>query len=196
MPNWCWTKITINHEDKNKLKQLKSLINNFTSENYKENGFGLNWLGNIVGNSGIGTVDENPETDLRCRGSLTYLDCIDNQLIIDTETAWSPMLKMWIKLVDKYLPDAELIYQAEEGGNCLYSTNDPCLLDCYIIDSWNGEIESDYEASENTVRKLLQKLLETDITDIKELIDMFNESDHSEDMSINKWEYDEIDTWD
>ena len=197
MANWCFTKITINHEDESKLKELERLINEWTSKNYKENGFGLNWLGNIVGNSSIGTVDENPETDLRCRGSLQYMECIDNQLIIDTETAWSPMLKMWQKLLDKYLPDAELIYTAEECGAGLYSTNDPCMQGCYYVDNWNiKDVDSDMEASETYVVEILQKLLETDESDVEKLIGMFEDSEHSDNMSIHKWDFDEIDVWD
>lgn len=197
MPNWCYTKITINHDDELRLKELENLIEKWTSHNYKENGFGLNWLGNIVGNSGIGTVDKNPETDLRCRGSLIYMENMGDQLVIDTETAWSPMLKMWTKLLEKYLPDAELIYEAEECGCGLHSTNNPCMKDCYIIDSWDiDDIETDWEASEETVIKTLQKLLNTDETDIDKLIDMFEESEHSDNMSIHKWDFDEIDIWD
>lgn len=197
MPNWCYTNITINHEDKNKLKELESKIDEFTSHNYIENDFGLNWLGNIVGNSGIGTVDENPETDLSCRGSITYIESYENQLVINTETAWAPMLKMWVKLLEKYLPDAELIYSAEECGNGLYSTNDPCMKDCYVIDVWDvNEVESDWEASEYTVVILLQKLLKTENSNIDELLRMFEESDFSYRMSIHKWDYDEIEVWD
>lgn len=197
MPNWCLTRITINHESEEKLKELEKLINEWTSKDYMKNGFGLEWLGNIVGNSGVGTVDENQETDLRCRGRLTYMEYFDGQLTIDTVTAWSPMLKMWKKVLDKYLPDAELIYLAEEGGNGLYSTNDPCMKDCYIIDSWEiEEIDSDWEATEDQVKKVLQKLLETDETDVEKLIDMFEDSEHSDNMSIHKWDFDEIDIWD
>lgn len=197
MPNWCLTRITINHESEEKLKELEKLINEWTSKDYMKNGFGLEWLGNIVGNSGVGTVDENQETDLRCRGRLTYMEYIDGQLLIDTETAWSPMLKMWKKVLDKYLSDAELIYSAEECGNGLYSTNDPCMKDCYIIDSWEiEEIDSDWEATEDQVKKVLQKLLETDETDVEKLIDIFEDSEHSDNMSIHKWDFDEIDIWD
>ena len=197
MPNWCFTRITINHENENKLLELERLINEWTNKNYMENGFGLAWLGNIVGNSGVGTVDENPETDLRCRGRLTYLECTENQLLIDTETAWSPILKLWVKVLEKYLPDAELIYQAEECGNGLYDTNDPCLSNCYIIDAWDMEdIDSDWEASEETVRKMLQELLDENEGDVEKLISKFNRSDYSDDMSVHKWNFTEIDCWD
>ena len=58
-------------ENEEKLEKFYHLLEEWTSKNYKENGFGLNWLGNIVGNSGIGTIDAGKESDLRCRGRLT-----------------------------------------------------------------------------------------------------------------------------
>lgn len=198
MPNWCMTRITINHEDENKLKELESRITEWTSHNYKESDFGLEWLGNIVGNSGIGTIDENAETDLRCRGWLNWMEYNDNQLLIDTETAWVPMLKMWSKLLEKYLPDAELIYSAEECGCELYSTNDPCMKDCYIVDNYDDVdgVESDWEATQEYVVDILQNLLKTEENDIEKLLKMFYESEFYDNMSIHKWDFAEIDVWD
>jgi hypothetical protein len=197
MPNWCQTRITINHEDENKLKELESNINKWISYNHKENGFGLNWLGNIVGNSKVGTVDENPETDLRCRGWVDYMQYNDNQLIIDVETAWSPMLKMWVKVLEKYLPDAELIYTAEECGNELYCTNDNAMNKEYIIDAYGDiDVESDWYAPEEKVVSILQELLKTDENDVNKLIDLFEDSDCYEEMNIHKWEFEEVDAWD
>lgn len=191
MPNWCSTQITIHHDDVNKLKLLDALIDDWTSKNYKANGFGLTWLGNIVGNSGVATIDEDYKTDVRCRGSMTYKDLnLDgNELIIDTETAWAPMLQMWIRILNKYLPDAELTYRTEEPGCEIYCTNDPYLINKYVIDSWDDNIESDWEASEESVTKLLQKLLLTEETNIKSLIREFEESEYTENISIHQWEY-------
>lgn len=197
MPNWCSTRITINSEQCNKLKQLEKLINEWTSKDYKDNGFGLNWLGNIVGNSQIGTVDKNDETYLKCRGSLTYMEYTDNQLIIDTETAWVPMLKMWIRIIEKYIPDAELIYEAEECGCGIQCTNDPCLQGKYVIDVWDiDDMESDYEASEETVVSVLQRLLKTKESNVANLISLLQDSDHSDGMSVRQWEFCEAYNWD
>jgi hypothetical protein len=41
MPNWCATKISIRHGDKEKLKALHDKINEWTSENFIDNDFGL-----------------------------------------------------------------------------------------------------------------------------------------------------------
>lgn len=189
MPNWCCTNMHIYCDDTEKLNNLNSLIDEWTSKDYMDNGFGHHWLGNIVLGSGVGTVDTNKETDLRCRGTLLYKDICGGELIIETETAWSPMMEMWTKIVDKYLPNADLFYTAEEPGCGIFYTNDPDYVDKYVIDSWNENIESNWEASEENVRELLQELLETDETDVKKLIDMFYYSDLEEDISINQWEY-------
>lgn len=195
MPNWCWTRITIN-ADRNRLKSFENKLTEWTSKNYKENGFGLNWLGNVVGNSQIGTVDENKDTDLRCRGSITYTDNLGDQFVIDTETAWAPMLKMWAKLVEKYIPNAELIYTAEESGCALYSTNDLQYKDKYIIDPWDiDDMEPDYEASKELVVSVLQDLLNTTETDIDNLLDLLSLSSYSDKIGIHAWEFQEIDVW-
>ena len=43
MPNWCTTKLIINHSDKNELKVFDKLLDQWTSRDYMENGFGHNW---------------------------------------------------------------------------------------------------------------------------------------------------------
>ena len=185
MPNWCYTNITIRHESEKEIQNLEELINRWTNKNYMENGFGHNWLGNIVLGSGVGTVDTCKETDLSCRGSITDYHRTGNELVINTETAWSPMMKMWVKILEKYLPDAELLYNADECGMGINDTNDPDLVDKYILDYYGDEnIESDWEADEDTVRKTLQKLLDTTETDVEKLIQMAYEDDY--DISVRK----------
>lgn len=197
MPNWCTTDITINCEDNDKLAEFYNKIEEWTSRDYKENGFGHNWLGNIVGNSGIGTIDENKITDLRCRGLLTCVDLMYKQLVIHTETAWVPMLLMWRKLLDKYLPDAELVYNSEELGCEILATNNPCYIGKYYINVWDIEnVESNYCADEEEVIILLQELLDVKEEHIDKLLTLLNESDFNEGMSINKWDFIEIDNWD
>ena len=196
MANWCMTKIIIKHDNENKLKQLEEFINEWASKNYMENDFGIEWLGNIVGNSGIGTVDENPETDLKCRGSLISMEYDENQLFIDTETAGEPIVKMWNKLLEKYLPDAELIYLAMEHDNEIYSTNDLSLKNHYIIDSCVSiNTKSHMRASEKIVRETLQKVLDTTETDIAKLIKLLNDSEFSNELFVHKWNYDDVSAW-
>ena len=197
MPNWCFTNITINHNDSYKIAHLYNLIREWTSKDWMDNGFGNDWLGNVVLGSGVGTVDTNKDTDIRCRGRITDMNFDDNSICIHTETAWSPMLKIWVKVVNKYLPDAELLYSAEEEGNGLFCTNDPSLKDKWIIDSWDiDEVESDWEASRETVIEVLQKLLDTEEINMKILLGMLYGSDYDDGMNIHEWEYCSIGEWD
>ena len=192
MPNWCYTNITINGNE-NDLKVFNKLLDQWTSRDYMKNGFGHNWLGNIVLGSGIGTVDINPETDIRCRGVITQKQLCDDMLDIQTETAWGPMLDMWVKLVEKFIPDADITYAAEEGGCGIFCTNDPDLVGKYVVDSWTGNIESDWEMEEKALIEILQKLMNTNETDIDKLNSLLYEREY--DISINKWEYKEVTEW-
>ena len=192
MPNWCYTNITINHESETEVEKLEKLLDEWTSKDYMPNGFGHKWLGNVVLGSGVGSVDTNDITHLRCRGTLLDYYRHGNELTINTETAWSPMLKMWVKVLEKYLPGAELVYNAEECGNGVQCTNDPALLGRYVIDYYGDEdIESDWEASEDTVRETLQKILDTTETDIDKLIKMAWDEDAE--ISIRQWEWTDVD---
>lgn len=122
---------------------------------------------------------------------MSVSDDVDNpQLMIQTSTAWEPMLQMWQALLDKFLPDAELVYEAEESGCAVYMTNDEKLRDTYIIDAFDMEdIDSDWEANEEEVVNLLQKLLKTEETDVKTLMPKLCSSKYGDKISIHKWEF-------
>ena len=207
MPNWCYTNITICHNDKNKLKDFFDKVEEWIKKPYKTNDFdtySLGWLGNIVGNSGLAEwkVKENGREDfvpsISCRGSLQTFELHENSINIDTETAWGPMLEMWRLLCDKYLPGADIYYTAEESGNGLYQTNDPNVDGTYYIDIWEPpeefeDEESMYEAEESDAIEFLQRILHTQETDINKLIDMADSIDDPW-FSINKWDLVDIDT--
>lgn len=202
MPNWCYTNITIYHEDKVKLEDLFKHIQTWSSHTYKPNGFdkfSLGWLGNIIGNSGLAEWkkkadgSEDFEPWISCRGSLQSLYFNNGCINISTETAWSPMLEMWKLLCDKYLPEADIIFTAEEPDNCLYKSNNPDVIGKYCIDVWETpndfeEAESIWEATEEETREFLQRALKTDETDIKKLINMSSEVIDDAWFSVNEWE--------
>lgn len=184
MPNWCNTDITIKHEDKALVKALYDKIEDWTSRDYKENDFGNGWLGNVVLGSGIDA------DDLRYRGMITSCELADDSIILWTETAWGPMVKMWQRIVDRYLPGAEITFSAEEPGNGIYETNDSCYDGLYVIDIWGDQPDgmlwdSQWEASEETVKKFCQEALKTEETDIEKLLEMAAELDW---VAINRWE--------
>lgn len=196
MPNWCYTNITIRHENETEVEVLEKFVDKWTSKDHMDNGFGHKWLGNIVLGSGVGTIDTGKETDLRCRGTIIDYYRSGNELVISTETAWTPMLQIWVKVIDKYLPGGELIYNTDEGGFGINDTNDPELVGKYILDYYGEDesIESDWEVDEDTVRVVLQKLLDTTETDVEKLINIAFENDY--DISIRKWEYTDVSNWD
>ena len=206
MPNWCYTNIDITHTDKNKLKEFYDRIEAWTSKDYSENGFGTNWLGNVIGNSGVAEYNNekggfitSDGKNLSCRGSVLFLGYNEDGIIrMSQEDAWSPNLKLWKMVLDKYLPDATLIYTAEEPGCGIYETNNQDYEDKYIIDIY-GDLpddmnwESMYEASEETVIQFCQDALKTDETDITKLLEMVSDLDW---VGINKWEHFDVEDYD
>ena len=198
------TTIKIYSENKDKLAELNELLNEWTNEDYMDNGFGEAWLGNIIIGAGLGTIDEDEEdidTDLECRGVLVLAELTDDCLWIETETAWNPMLKMWVRLVEKYLPDGKLIYYAEEMGNEIYCSNDPKYKDLYYVEFVNNSaiskiigynIESfmdGHEIKEKDLRKCLQCLLSTDEDDIETLIELTESKYDADDIYILKCDF-------
>lgn len=194
MPNWCSTYIEIKNENKEGLKTFHDLLDEWTSKNYMDNGFGIIWLGNIVLGSGIGTIDKDKETDIECRGWLEYMQLDDNTLTLQTETAWSPKLKMWKLLCEKYLPNSEIIYSAEEPGMELFCTNDSDLIGKYhlVTNEW-----SEYDLTKEEVIKALQKELKTEETDLKKLLELPEEEIDNEDnyYYVHEWEQVAIEEW-
>ena len=205
MPNWCYTNITIVHNDKDKLKAFFDKVEEWRKKPYKTNDFDtytLGWLGNIVGNSGLAVwkKKENGREDfapsISCRGSLQSFELMDGQINLNTETAWGPMLEMWKLLCERYLPGAEIYYTAEESGNCLYQTNDPDMIGKYYIDIWEPpeefeDEESMYDAEEDVTIEFLQRVLKTDEKDIDKLFSMAEDIDDPW-FSINKWDSVEV----
>ena len=197
MPNWCYSSISIYHNDEEKLKALYENIQKWSKKEFKPNGFdtyGMSWLGNIAGNSGI--AKWNKEKDcfegLRTRGSLQSLYFNNGHISLSTETAWAPMMKMWILICDKYLPDATILYTAEEPGMCIYETNDPDVIGMYYIDVWEPpeEFENEepvYEAEEDYTIEFLQRAMKTDESDIEKLLKMADDIEEPW-FAIHKWE--------
>ena len=154
MADWCTTSITINHNDKDKLKAFYGMLNEWSQKPIEENDPHLDWLGNIVGNSGIAKYDEKNDLfipRIPCRGSLLSLDYHDEKIEITTSTAYEPLLEMWELLRDKYLPDAEILFIAKEPNSDLYCSNDPDVIGKYDIDIWGEPPEGfENEASDIT----------------------------------------------
>lgn len=196
MPNWCDTTIRISNDSRIRLRQFNKILTEWTSKNYSDNGFGLKWLGNIVGHSGIET---EYETKFACRGTLIDSYLSENELVIVTDTAWSPCIEMWIALIKKYLPEAYMLYYAIEPGCGILATNDPKYERMWRVDyDGYGSIESNDCIEQDDLVKMLQEELNTGIDDINALIEMIvnSDDDRHEYISINQWDIVDADCWD
>ena len=130
MPNWCCN-CEIIAGPKEEVKKLRDLIEEWTSKNYVENGFGLEWLGNIVIGAGFTIYDDDPVNGFYCRGNLSDAleieegkDGEDWELHFQSLTAGGPMPQMWYAIVAKYAPHCKYYYYSEEHGNQFYESND------------------------------------------------------------------------
>ena len=190
MPNWCFTQM-IFHGEKEEIKDLHSKIEEWTSKNYRENGFGHGWLGNVLHGAGFGDRIDSGANQLRCRGDITYLGEVDTfeesdeaTFNLDTETAWAPMCLMWSEVIDSLdYKTVGFSYCAEEPGLEIYETYDPYgdfsdkyYIDIYICgeDEQNKALMEIFDTREycddDDLRDALQKLLKTDENDMKTLI--------------------------
>ncbi len=216
MPNWCYTSISIESDNKDGVKPLYDNILKWQEEGTKiENSWGNDWLGLLV-EKGLG-VDPVNSNEYSCRGQFYDLQINQDgtQITCGAETAWGPMNELWLALIDKYIPGARFIYTSEECGMEIYITNDPDQVGKYYIDSW-GDIEPEYIADEGDVRdiakevygrfanpeakaliraytkakRLGKRIVETFIKSapISNVIEMCREMDESE-ISIHEWEY-------
>lgn len=126
MPNWCNTSMTI-EGPKAEIENIHQKIMEWTSRNYVENDFGVNWLGNIVVGAGF-----SYET-LACRGLITSMDEEITANLkkpgiyyfqVQYESAWKDVTETWKIILEKFAPNCEIYYVAEELGNEYFVTND------------------------------------------------------------------------
>lgn len=156
MPNWCQSIITFHGKN---AKKLGNLIDEWTKEKLPEvsDYFGKDWLGNCLVNSGIMNFNEVRYGDIRCRGSIDYVEYTDEEeLTMETSSAWGPAITMWRMINDKLNLDLDIVYTAEEPGCELYWTNDPCVEGTWMFEMLEGQ---EYEVSEEWVRELFEEFV-------------------------------------
>lgn len=126
MPNWCSTNMTI-EGPKAEIENIHQKIMKWTSRNYVENDFGVNWLGNVVVGAGF-----SYET-LACRGLITSMDEEITANLkkpetyyfqVQYESAWKDITETWKIILEKFAPNCEIYYVAEELGCEYFVTND------------------------------------------------------------------------
>lgn len=199
MANTCYTEIEIISENEKQIEEFYEKLKKWTStlhEYSKGVNTGPLWLGNLVLNAGIAKVAERG-VDRSCRGSILEIGKYSSDSIfIETETAWAPLMDIWQDLVAKYIPDARIIYTAEEPGCEIYWSNDPDVESNYCVYTdgeelivGDEEIGDEYRnISEQKLVELLQRVLQTtEETDVDSLIKLYNCAGYPG-LFINKWE--------
>ena len=204
MPNWCYTIIKL-YNTPEKITALDKALQEAQKEWRVKSDFGSMWLGNLLVHMGY-SKDEVVNGDIRCRGSITDISVSKEEINLATETAWSPMLQVIRLFADKFAPDTEITYTAEEPGCELYWTNDPDYEGTYYADGYlDGEYEHLYEltdCSPNTVARTLEDELKLPKTEdesdkyIQELCKRLNEKMEVEDpdlyLTLNQYQYVEL----
>lgn len=146
MANYCSTQITISGEESD-IDILYLHLERALKYAEKQN---KDWLGNILCYLG-----EDPE-NYSCRGCVIYMEKQNESIIIDTETAWVPMLVPFRLMIDKYAPEVDMVYTAEELGTGIFCTNDPAE-DEYYIDAFYYEGDDNFPANLVTCESYLSK---------------------------------------
>ena len=158
MPNWCFSSVSIT-DSKEKLDVIEKEMNNALSANPIGADFGNMWLGNLLLHIGF-DKDTVVYGNIRCRGSVVYLDRTkDDELIVDTETAWCPHVTCIKMFARHYSDTAKITYMAEEPGCELFWTNDPETAKKYVVDECIDDKENFPEKLEGLITECnLQEL--------------------------------------
>lgn len=194
MANYCTTTIKIMHDDMDALNTLKkNIVKWVSSEDWrKDKGLDL-----LVQNSGIKSA-----SGFACDGYITAMkEPVDGILEITTDTKWIPMMQLWQAIVDKYLPDAALLYTASEPGFCIFETNDSSYVGKYNVSviGEGGEealqkvgLEECEDVEEKVLVGALQHWCKSAETDVAILMDEFYDTEYGNMIAIDQWEFFDI----
>lgn len=195
MPNWCDTTYAFIGSEAD-LDDFEARINEYTARDFRENGYGTSWLGNVI--HGFG----HNETEIGCRG---WIEDIQREssthLQICTQTAWTELVAMWdIICHHNYDDRISYVYRAEEPSNGHFINTDSSgeyfpekyLIDAYLEDYEDLDIVEWYDYYETTdgVLNDASRFLKRKVNSIKELKNISRyiskNSDHSF-FSINEF---------
>ena len=198
MPNWCNT--TWNFDGtKSEIQTLYDILDKARSTDTVKNDFGERWLGNIAYLIGINNeIDKSFE----CRGTLDSvggigIDGNDHAWFsIETTTAWTYDENLWYAVIKKlnlssiivsffaYEPSDDICVIHDPGQFNRFTTK-PYLISCNITENRTAPIIKDTSCTESELIELLQLILNTDISDVDELINMVYDTDFDGDDYIS-----------
>lgn len=115
MANRCFTSINV-HANKDALERIYDNLKTATATDQ--------WLGALLLHLGQ-TQDEIERGEICVRGYIDYLERYPgSRIVIDTDTAWTPCLKVFTTFLDHYAKgEYRLEYITEEMGCDIYCTN-------------------------------------------------------------------------
>ena len=138
MANPCSSRYAFFADDKNKgellrfYNKLSGIINPVLKT---KNSADPGWLGNVVIAHGLDLETHS------CRGTIEDLGEYEpdsNFFTLDSETAWTPMEKLWEAVVAQY-KGVSFYYIAEEAGSDIYINTDvegTYIPDKYMLEIW------------------------------------------------------------
>lgn len=160
MANNCYTTILLRNTPV-KITALDEALKG--AKNTEKKPFGGIWLGSLLIYMGYPDKDVGEGRICRCRGRIMDYTVHEGEINLYTETAWVPMLQTIKCFADRYAPNTEIYYRAEEPGCGLYWTNDLRYVGTYYVD---GYFEGKYEylhdiidCSPETVARALEDCL-------------------------------------
>lgn len=186
MANWCWTNIEITGAI-NEINALDKHIHKALYEEVEHPG----WIGNMI--EYIGKTTEG----ISCRGSVSDIykypqksrKKLSSEMCICQEDAWEPHLAPIVLFCEKYAPNVEILYQAEEPGCGLYLTNIDDLAgrwDVYVEDGPLTDINVPITTSE------LKDALEECFGSGLSFDELLEKARDEFDASINQWQFCDI----
>ncbi|GAB6013316.1 hypothetical protein [Viscerimonas tarda] len=187
MPNWCFTNYVV-EGDKEEIADLMQKLESLEKQDVPlvENGFGKNFLGNVVALFG------GDRKKINCRGEFMNLErTSEATLQFNTETAWGDMPEVWDSVCGKY-KSLKYYFLAEETGNGYYATNDAegkYFPDRFIIDQW--ETGSEYCETEQSLFAGVGKRTGTAVTGREEMqsaIDSYNAQNEENEIYVHEIE--------
>jgi hypothetical protein len=187
MPNWCYTDYVIEGDDPNEVADLYQKLESLEQmeKSPVENGFGKNYLGNVLHLFGKGWME------MDCRGLFYDLDLIDGHIRFRTETAWSDCSELWVFVCSRY-KTLRHYYRAEECGCCYFVTNDadgkyfPERYEFYAMNSDCESLETKEEVLKLASEKLHRKF--SSVEKVMAAIKKHNEKHPDDWMYLNEYE--------
>lgn len=194
MPNWCNVNAYIKSTPEEIEKIAAALKETMSIDLSEGNKDSRRWLGNLLCYTGM-SEDDVDKSGICCRGwvediTRTHTDLIQMQF----ESAWSPQFGAFPPFFEYLGVHPEVTYTAEEVGMELYVTNDPAVVDTYILYD-RAMCETYYDLTESDLHEMLIDEYDMDEREGESMPDLISRAEDERDISVYQYEYEDFDTW-